>query len=128
MDNGAKITVCRKWTKWESDADGNVVADEPDTVREETETYDCQPDDIDREEGLTRVGLAVRVLSGRLYVTETSNYPWSPGSWYGACPGDDHGFGMGGAHEELAAHLSGFTDAEEREIFAGVSAGVPSMR
>lgn len=111
------IKVYRQWTEWESDAAGNTIGDEPTVVQESEESYDCSIDDIDRSEGLTVVDEAVRILETRLYVDETSNYPWSPGSWYGGNLGPDHGWGMGGADEALTAHLEGFSVDEETAIF-----------
>ncbi len=123
-----QIKVYRKWTQWETDGDGDTVGDEPETVKETEESYSCFPDDVDRAEGLSAVDLAVAVLEGKLYVTETSDYPWRVGSWYGACPGDDHSWGMNGAHEDLTAHLEGFTPEEETAIFETVRKHVPSLR
>lgn len=121
-----EIKVYRKWTEWETDGNGDSVGDEPKTVKEREETFDCAPDDIDREEGLTSVELAVKILKGKLYVTETSNYPWSPGDWYSACWDED--WNEGGAHEDLTAHLNGFTPEEEGKIFEAMKKLVPSMR
>lgn len=106
------IKVYREWTIWENEGD-----DEPTVVREEEEEYDCSIDDIDRSEGVTVVDEAVRILETRLYVDETSSYPWQPGSWYAGSPGDDHSWGMGGAYERFTAHLEGFSVDEETAIF-----------
>jgi len=117
------IKVYREWTIWENEGD-----DEPTVVKQEEDTYPCFPDAIDHQDGLTVVDLAVAVLEGKLYVTETSNHPWSLGSWYSATPGPDHSWGMNGADESLTAHLEGFTPEEETTIFETVSKHVPSMR
>jgi len=125
----AKIRVYRKWTQWETNADGDTVGDEPMTVKEEEDTYDCVPDDIDRSEGLTVVDLAVHTLERKLFVDEPSSSPgFSPGLWYSACVGDDHSWGMGGAHEELTAHLEGFNEDEERAIYEDLARRNPSWR
>jgi hypothetical protein len=109
----AKIRVYRNWTVWENEGD-----DEPTTVKESEETYDCVPDEIDRSEGLTVVDLAVAVLETKLYVTEPSSSPgFHPGIWYSACLGPDHSWGMGGADEDLTAHLEGFNEDELRAIW-----------
>jgi hypothetical protein len=122
------IKVYRKWTEWETDADGNTIGDEPVTVKEEEQEFDCSIDDFDRSEGLTVVDEAVRILETRLYVDETSNYPWSPGSWYSACLGPDHSWGMGGADEDLTAHLEGFNIDEETAIFEDLKKRHPNWR
>ena len=126
----AKIQTYRKLTAWETDNDGNSIGDEPTTVHESSDEFDCEPDEIDREEGLTRVELAAKVLNRRLHVTETSAYPWQPGSWYSAnWESDMIEMSVYGAHHgEETAHLEGFTPEEERAIFELVKAEVAGMQ
>lgn len=84
---------------------------------QQTEIFDCTPDDIDTDEGLNHVDLAVNILRDKLYVTESSSYPFSPGSWYYRMDEADMLSPDGAVSEEMSAHLEGFSADEEREIY-----------
>jgi len=88
--------------------------DEPERTDESSDTFPCDPDEIDQEEGLTAVDLAVKVLQ---YVTEASAYPWQPGAWY-----SDEAYvrPYSGETEEITYHLHGFSDEEQRAIVTRV--------
>jgi hypothetical protein len=90
-----------------------------------TEHFSCEPDSIDREDGITAVDLAARVLSEALYVEEVSSYPYQPRAWYSRSDDILGGYAPEGAErEEHSAHLEGFTSEEEWSIFAKV--GLPN--
>jgi hypothetical protein len=126
----ASIKVYRKWTRWDTDEDG-VSYDEPETVREEEESYPIELDAIDRSEGLTVIDAAVLILERTLYVTDTSSYPgWQRNQWYSA-NGDADEYEMryyNADHWELTAHLEGFNDDEELAIFRDLSKRNPHWR
>jgi hypothetical protein len=73
----------------------------------------CTPDDYDREDGLTCVDLAVKMLKdGAAYPSSTH---FHTGIWYSAdCGTLDY---RTGEDEERSYHLKGFSPEEERAIF-----------
>lgn len=93
-------------------ADGGHLMDE----HTRTSKVDCEPDTFDREEGLTRVDLAVKAIEG-MYPQEASREPFTPGAWYSRSDEPDQLSPEGTETEETSAHLHGFTPDEEREIF-----------
>jgi hypothetical protein len=83
---------------------------------ERSENLDCEPDDIDREDGLSAVDLAVASLKD-LAATEPSGGPGFPGPhcWWGGTVTLDY---YTGEMRETSAHPYGFSDAECRDIWA----------
>jgi hypothetical protein len=94
--------------------------DEPDKIGEDRAVYPCEPDDIDREEGLSAVDLAVRVLRGTVYAVEYSASEFQANGWYAA---ETYVHPYSGEREEITAHLAGFTADQGREIHARIMHG-----
>jgi hypothetical protein len=77
------------------------------------EGVDMEPDEYDREEGLSAVDKAVKFLE-REGVTEASSSAFRPGVWYSTENSvTDYSTGE---EEQRSYHLKGFTPDEEREI------------
>lgn len=55
------------------------------------------------------------------YVSEASNYPWQPGSWYSE---ETYIHPYTGEREEKTYHLTGFTNEEQAEIWDAIKSGV----
>ncbi len=81
---------------------------------------DMEPDDVDREEGLSAVDKAVKFLK-KEGVMEASSTAFHPGVWYSTeWSVTDYGTGE---EEERSYHLNGFTPAEERNIYRELKMG-----
>lgn len=82
------------------------------------ENYPLEPDTWDREEGLTPVDLAEKLLR-KEGATDPSSSHFHRGVWYST------GFEVvsyrTGEEEEKTFHLRGFTEAEEREVFHAIT-------
>ncbi len=77
------------------------------------EGVDMEPDEYDREEGLSAVDKAVKFLE-REGVTEASSSAFHPGVWYSTeYSVTDYSTGE---EEQRSYHLKGFTPDEEREV------------
>lgn len=107
---GHKICTYRTWSRTDEDVYNQ-------NIRQIMTELPCEPDEWDQQEGLTAVILAVRVLAEELYVTKVSAFPWQFGAWYCRTDRPDSLAPDGATHEELTAHLDGFTPAEEREVY-----------
>lgn len=94
-----------------SDENHNHYETYPEDIQGEEEPphIEFELDEFDIEEGLTIVDKVVEFLK-KEYVTEASNYPFSPGSWYTAY-GEDNDDTV-----NYSYHLYGFTPEEEMEI------------
>lgn len=78
------------------------------------EDYSLEPDKYDREEGLTAVDLAVKLLK-HYFAYEPSSTRFHKGIWYSTSwEVIDYGTGE---EEERSFHLKGFSEREEREVF-----------
>ena len=88
--------------------------DEPTLTDTETDTYDCEPDEIDQDDLRTPVEIAADVLQ---FVTEASSQPFQPGAWYSE---ESYVRPYTGETEEITYHLHGFTDAEQIAIHDAV--------
>ena len=112
---GARIT-----TTYTTVTPGEEDDDEPDIENgwEDALGHSCEPDEFDKEEGLTRVDLAVEFLRGE-YATEQSSSHFHPGIWYHDYPDQDF---RTGESKEKSFHLEDFTPAEEEEIFRRMTA------
>ncbi|MCM3883141.1 hypothetical protein [Frankia sp. R82] len=91
--------------------DGDIVVH-----GERSEDLDCEPDDYDREDGISAVDLAVAVLT-KSGATGPSGGPDFPGvrCWWGGTVTLNY---YTGEMRETSAHLQGFSDAECRDIWA----------
>jgi hypothetical protein len=84
------------------------------------EGVDMEPDEVDRDEGLTAVDKAVKFLE-REGVMEASSSAFHPGVWYSTeYSVTDYGTGE---EEQRSYHLKGFTPDEEREIHRALKSG-----
>ncbi|WP_256790362.1 MULTISPECIES: hypothetical protein [Frankia] len=82
---------------------------------ERSEDLDCEPDEYDREDGLSAVDLAVARLED-LAVTEPSGWPFpGPHCWWSGTVTLDY---YTGEMRETSAHPCGFSDDECRDIWA----------
>ena len=78
------------------------------------EGVEMTPDDIDAEDGLTTVDLAVKFLSNEGAIHASSSH-FHPGVWYST---DYHTIDYGtGTDEERCFHLKDFAEAEEQAIW-----------
>jgi hypothetical protein len=73
--------------------------------------HDCEPDELDAQDGLTAVDLAITYLKDK---GATSSY----GSWYSAEPDQDFRTGNETTYDY---HPTNFTPAEEEAILKGVT-------
>ena len=82
------------------------------------EGISLEPDEDEREDGLTAVDLAVKLLKHE-GATQPSSTHFHKGIWYAS------GFEVvsyrTGEEEERTFHLKGFTEREEREVFNEVA-------
>jgi hypothetical protein len=96
--------------------------DEPDEEHGwiDEEGVDMEPDEYDREEGLTAVDKAVKFLE-REGVMEASSSAFHPGVWYSTeYSVTDYSTGE---EEQRSYHLKGFTPDEEREVHRALKSG-----
>lgn len=112
----AKVRIYTRWL-------GPVADGDAPTLSEDTTEYDCVPDEVDTEEGLTPVDLAVQAIRERHYITGpycASSYPgWGgPHTWFSAEP-YEHPYED--KREEVTAHLDGWSDADAHEIWRRVT-------
>lgn len=80
---------------------------------EDEEGISVKPDQYDREEGLTAVDLAVKLLK-KEGATEPSSGGYHKGVWYSTYGDTDY---RTGASTTRSFHAYGFTEAQEREIY-----------
>jgi hypothetical protein len=80
--------------------------------------HDCEPDELDAQDNLTAVDLAITYLKdkGAFEPTSTS---FSVGTSYESDPDEDF---QTGEHTHLTYHPENFTPAEEEAIFKGMTA------
>lgn len=105
-----QIRTWRTWYRMDEDIDQ--------ALKQIEDLWLCEPDDIDREEATSAVGIAVAVLVERLYVQGASSYPgFQVGMWYSRTDEPDQLAPDGATHEELTAHLEGFSPDEQRAVF-----------
>lgn len=110
-----QLTIYR--TTYTDTYDGELV--DPDTTEE---VVSCEPDELDREDGLTAVDMAVTYLSDES-ITEPSQSPVPAtgplGSlWWSYVDGDYISNHYTGEHTQVSAHPAGFTDNELHVIAA----------
>lgn len=80
----------------------------------EDEGISLEPDEYDREEGLTPVDLAVKFLKNE-GATQPSSSHFHKGIWY-STDWDVVSYRTG-EEEERSFHLKGFSEREEHEVF-----------
>jgi hypothetical protein len=113
-----QLTIYR--TTYTDTYDGELV--DPDTTEE---VVSCEPDELDREDGLTAVDMAVTYLSDES-ITEPSTSPvpatGSLGSlWWSYVDGSYTSNHYTGEQTQVSAHPAGFTDNELRAIVTGLT-------
>lgn len=107
---------------------GPVVDGDAETLSVHTTEYDCVPDEYDKEDCReTPVEMAVWIIRDKHYMSGpycasglSGDGSWpGPGTWFAAEP---YGHPYEDKRQEVTAHLEGWTDAEAREIWQGVTA------
>lgn len=77
-----------------------------------------EPDECDREDGITPVTLAVKFLRDNGPMEASCHPSWSPGTWYSGPADTDY---RTGAETAKSFHLDGFDDSEQEEIYNQVT-------
>ena len=93
---------------------GSGVAADYENAPYDTDVTTCEPDEIDLEEGLTAVALAVKHLRENLYIYGQSAE--SGGYWLVSDTTTTFTYDGSSYKEVTHAFLKGFTEAEENEI------------
>jgi len=101
---------------WPELVDGVQVADEPLRTEVDEIEHNVTPDDIDREDGLTAVDLAVKTLTDAGAWEASSSPEWGPRTWYTA----HYEHPYTGVIEERSFHLAGFNDNDARAVYAAI--------
>ena len=84
------------------------------------ETFDCEPDQYDIDDGLTAVDIAAKQIRGQLGHASSTSY--HRGVWYTQNEGSrDRAYFERGEETIESYHLEGFTLDEERQIFGIVT-------
>ncbi len=94
-------------------------ADEREKTGEGHRVHPCEPDDIDRDEGLSAVDIAVTALRTKLFATDYSASEWQRHGWWSSTQPYEHAYT--GELEEVTVHLRDFTEDESREIYRRVT-------
>lgn len=100
-----------------------IIVNDYDSDEYEESYGDCEPLDtvdetINLDEDDDPVNLAVTTIRREYDCTEPSCSHWFPGTWYST----SYTFQNGYRQREVSAHLSGFSEIEERAIYALVTA------
>lgn len=74
-----------------------------------------EPDRFEKADGESAVDLALKALTERVYATEPSSSHFHSGLWYSTV--DPERDFQSGAETYFTAHLEGFSESEEAEVY-----------